>query len=178
MSYVKSYVMNKNTIFSITLICLLNAGLAFSRPDAQLDSAINNVSPNAIKASMTFLADDLAEGRGAGTRGFAIASKYVESQFIAMGLQPGIDGKSYVQPVPFRKGVVDEKGSSVILITNGKKETLVVGKDFLLSPYYANPLSEIKAPLVFVGYGVSAPELGHDDYDNIDVKGKIVVYLN
>src|SRR6185295_12703980 len=102
--------MNKRTYCFITLLFLLNINRAFSQPDDLLDNVLKNVNPNAIKASMTFLADDSVEGRGAGTRGFAIASKYVESQFISMGLQPGMDGKSYVQPVPFRKGVIDEKG--------------------------------------------------------------------
>ncbi|MEJ0055327.1 MAG: M28 family peptidase [Bacteroidota bacterium] len=172
------YDMNKKLNYFTALLFLFNAGQSFSQIDDLLNTALDKVNPNAIKASMTFLADDVVEGRQPGSRGFAIASKYVESQFISIGLQPGIDGKSYTQPVPFRKGVVDEKGSSLVLITKGKKETLLLGKDFLLSPYYASVLSEVKAPLVFVGYGVSAPELGYDDYYAVDVKGKIVVYVN
>jgi Peptidase family M28/PA domain len=170
--------MNRKVYYFVVLTLLLRASISFSQTDENMDKTLADINPNAIKASMTFLADDLVEGRQPGSRGFAIASKYIESQFISLGLQPGIDGKSYVQPVPFRKGVIDEKGSSMVLINNGKKEILQLGNDFLLSPYFASTSSELTAPLVFVGFGVSAPELSYDDYENMDVRGKIVVYLN
>ncbi len=139
---------------------------------------LSSVNPEEIKATMTFLADDLLEGRQPGTRGFAIASKYVETQFMALGLLPGVNGNTYVQKVPLRKGVIDASRSSLSLIINGKTETLTLGKEFLLSPYFLQSESAVKASLVFAGFGVSAPELGYDDYKSIDVKGKIIVILN
>ena len=169
---------SKSILTSLLLIFIFKLTMSYCQSDTDLDKALEAVSPDAIKASMTFLADDLLEGRQPGTRGFAIASKYIETQFIALGLQPGMDRKSFIQKVPLRKGIVDENNSSFILIVNGKKETLTWGKEFTLGPYFSEAASEITAPLVFVGFGVSAPELAYDDYKGLDVKGKIVVCLN
>ncbi len=169
---------NKSILTPFLLIFLLKLTASYSQSDADLAKTLEAVSPDAIKASMTFLADDLLEGRQPGTRGFSIASKYIETQFMALGLQPGMGGKSYNQKVPLRKGVVDENNCSFTLIVNGKKEPLTWGKEFTLSPYFSETGSEVSAPMVFVGFGVSAPELGYDDYKGLDAKGKIVVCLN
>jgi len=139
--------------------------------------ALQAINPDAIKATMTYLSDDLLEGRQPGTKGFALASKYVETQFMALGLKPAING-SYLQKVPLRKGIVKEKNSSFSLLINGKEEVLDYNKHVIFSPNFINESSEIEAPLVFVGFGVHAPELQYDDYQGIDVKGKIVVMLN
>ena len=139
---------------------------------------MNKVSPDAIKGYMSFLADDLLEGRKPGTRGFLLASKYIETQFIALGLKPGIGDSSYIQQVPLQRGWVDESESSFTIINHNRQEKLDYGKQFILSPYFPSAASSITAPLVFVGFGIYAPEFNHDDYKNIDVKGKIVVYLN
>ena len=139
--------------------------------------ALQAINPDAIKATMTYLSDDLLEGRQPGTKGFALASKYVETQFMALGVKPAING-SYLQKVPLRKGIVKEKNSSFSLLINGKEEVLDYNKHVIFSPNFINESSEIEAPLVFVGFGVHAPELQYDDYQGIDVKGKIVVMLN
>ena len=170
--------MNKKLVIPIALIIVFKITTSFCQSDPDLDNTLRSVSPDAIKASMTFLADDLLEGRQPGTRGFAIASKYIETQFISLGLQPAGNQKSYIQKVPFRKGVVDEGGSSFVLTINGKKETLTWGQEFILGPYFPETESEVSAALVYIGFGVSAPELNYDDYKGQDVKGKIVVCLN
>jgi len=145
-------------------------------PDAEY--AINQVNPDHIKADMTYLADDLLQGRQPGTDGFALASKYVETQFMSMGLLPGVDGKSYVQPVTLKKGIVNESESSLVLVSKGDRTALVYDEDFMLQPNLVNVMSDVSGQLVFVGYGVHAPELGYDDYQKIDVKNKIVVFFN
>ncbi|NOT73617.1 MAG: M28 family peptidase [Cyclobacteriaceae bacterium] len=170
--------MNKKIILFLASLLTLHFSSSFSQADQDLEKTLTDVNANAIKGHMTFLADDLIEGRQPGTKGFSIASKYIETQFISLGLQPGVDGVSYLQPVPFRKGIVDEAGSSFVLTIKGKQETLTLGKDFIVNPYFPQTESEVKAALVFVGFGVSAPELSYDDYKGVDVKGKIVVYLN
>ena len=139
---------------------------------------LNQVSADAIKGHMTFLADDLMEGRLPGTRGFSLTAKYIETSLISLGIQPGVRGASYIQQVPLKKGSVDENESGIILHNGSKEEKLVYGKDFILNPYFSNERSVIGAPLVFAGFGVSAPELNYDDYKDIDVRGKIVVYIN
>lgn len=150
--------------------------LAQITPDAE--NAIKQVNPDHIKADMTYLADDLLQGRQPGTEGFALASKYVETQFMSMGLLPGVDGKSYVQPVTLKKGIVNESESSLVLVLKGDRTALVYDEDFMLQPNLVSPMSEVSGQLVFVGYGVHAPELGYDDYQKIDVKNKIVVFFN
>ncbi|MBX2943414.1 MAG: M28 family peptidase [Cyclobacteriaceae bacterium] len=160
------------SLFVITAHCLS----AQITPAAE--NAIKEIKPSHIKADMTYLADDLLLGRKPGTPGFALASKYVEAQFISIGLLPGVEGKSYVQPVTLKSGVVDNSKSSLSIIKKGNKEVQTFGKDYVLQPNLVLNASEVSAPLVFVGYGVHAPELGYDDYNKIDVKGKIVVYFD
>lgn len=151
----------------------------------EIEQAFHSVNPQAIRATMSFLADDLIQGRQPGTRGFSIASRYIETRFMALGLKPGVEGKSYIQPVPLKKGVTVESESSLTLETGTPATAraagappLVYGRDFFLSPNLVDPVSEVKAPLVFVGFGVYAPELKYDDYQKTDVKGKIVVYFD
>ena len=118
----------KSTLTSLALIFILKVTTSYCQSDADMDKTLEDVSADTIKASMTFLADDLLEGRQPGTRGFAIASKYIETQFMGLGLKPGMGNNSYIQKVPFRKGVVDESTCGFTLIINGKKETLTWGK--------------------------------------------------
>lgn len=135
---------------------------------------LKNINPNAIKATMTFLADDLVEGRQPGTRGFSVASKFVETQMMRIGLKPAMPDGGYLQPVPLKKGIVSEKLTTMTL----GEETLTYGQEFIASPYMPQSESSVSAPLVFVGYGISAPEMQYDDYKGIDVKGKIVIFFN
>jgi len=164
------------TILLITFLFIQGLGVAQITPAAE--NSIRQIEPNRIKADMTYLADDLLRGRQPGTIGFDLASKYVQSQFIAMGLQPGVDGQSYVQPVTLMKGNVDSRKSSLSLVVKGKEEALSYDLDFVLQPNLVNSVSEVSAPVVFVGFGVHAPELGYDDYEKIDVRNKIVVFFN
>lgn len=159
------------------LLVLITVNTSIAQEKA-LRNNLGAISADAIKGSMSFLADDLLEGRQPGTRGFALASKFVETKFMSLGLVPGINGTSYIQKVPLRKGVVNENTSSFSLLIDGKEEVLSYGKHFIISPYFSNESSTVTAPLVFVGYGISAPEFNYDDYRDIDVKGKIVVFIN
>ena len=168
--------MKKTLLFSFTTFLFLNTILA--QIPAEIQNIINKVSPDAIKGHMTFLADDLLEGRQPGTRGFAMGSKYMETAFISLGLKPGNSDSSYIQRVPLQKGWVEGNESSLVIHDGNKEEKLEYGKQFILNPYFASPSSTITAPMVFVGFGISAPEFAYDDYGAIDVKGKIVVYIN
>lgn len=151
---------------------------AFGQTTQRADKKIPEVNPHSIEATMRFLTDDLLEGRQPGSRGFAIASQYIRSQFTAIGLQPAGENGDYVQKVPLKKGVVNRQQSSFVLEDKGVETSLVYGQDFLFSPYMFNETSEITAPLVFVGFGVSAPELSYDDYKSVDVNNKIVVMFD
>ncbi len=146
---------------------------------AEVDLALSRIQPEAIQAHMRFLADDLLEGRGTGSRGYELAAKYVAARFEALGLKPGGEAGGYFQAVPLRKATPVADGSSLALIRDGKRTELEAGEDFLLqSQTLAEEDSSVTAPVVFVGYGVTATALGYDDYAGIDVRGKIVVLLS
>jgi Zn-dependent M28 family amino/carboxypeptidase len=145
---------------------------AYLRPEVA--AVMEKINPDSIHTVMSILASDSFEGRQPGTRGFAMASDYVQHKMKAMGLLPGMDSGSFVQPVLLKKGKVTIANSSLHL----GDESLVYGQDFLFRPCFYQPVSAVTAPLVFVGYGVYAPELHYDDYGKTDVKGCIVVILD
>jgi Zn-dependent M28 family amino/carboxypeptidase len=91
---------------------------------------------------------------------------------------PAGDNGNYRQGVPLQKGVVNTNESKFILGDGENREEWKYGIEFLFAPYMFTEQSELSAPLVFAGFGVSAPELGYDDYKGVDVKGKIVVLLD
>ncbi|MBA2565607.1 MAG: M28 family peptidase [Gemmatimonadetes bacterium] len=125
---------------------------------------------------MSFLADDLLEGRDTGTRGYSLAARYVASQFAGLGLEPGGEA-SYEQPVPLLRAEVVPREGSLVLIREGVRQELREGQDFYLAPHFTRERSDVTAPVVFAGYGVTAPELGYDDYAGLDVRGKVVAVL-
>ncbi len=145
-------------------------------PAAPDEQALAAIRPAAIRAHMQFLADDLLEGRRTGSRGYELAAKYVAARFEALGLQPAGNG-GYFQPVPLLEMTkVDEECSAVLVRTGGERVELRLGVDFL-SPHLAEPATSVTAPVVFAGFGVTAPEHGHDDYAGLDVRGRIVAVL-
>ena len=133
-----------------------------------MPAAAQPIPPQAIAAHMRFLASDLLEGREPGTRGFEVAAEYVRAQFAAAGLEV-----SY-QPLRLRAAKLDESASSLTI--DGK--TLVDRKDFLLRPDFARESVDVSAPVVVAGFGVTAPELGFDDYRGVDVHGRIVLLIS
>lgn len=164
-------------------VCLTLSGLHVSFGQsgtipADAQQVVKTARPEAIENHMRILANDSLKGRKPGTRGFAMAADYVVSQFKALGLQPAGENKSFRQAVPLRRWQTNESGSAMTLVANGREQPLHYGKQFILNPNPDHATSDVSAPVVFVGYGVSAPELDYDDYTGIDVKGKIVAYLN
>lgn len=125
---------------------------------------------------MRFLADDLLEGREAGTRGYDIAAHYVASQFAQIGLQPGGDNGSWLQRVPLLKGERRQAGE-LVLLGEGEPLRFAFESEFLPGINFDQPEWSLEAPLVFVGQAVVAPEYEHDDLAGVDVEGKIAVLL-
>jgi Zn-dependent M28 family amino/carboxypeptidase len=135
------------------------------------------ISAQALRAHLEFLADDALEGRRTGTRGHELAAKYMAAQFAAAGLKGGMPGGSYFQTVPLRITEVSPETTSMVLTGGGRTVTLKHATDFLLGDTHQAAEGSFSAPVVFVGYGVSAPELSYDDYAGVDVKGKIAAVL-
>src|SRR5688500_5349237 len=126
-----------------------------------------------IEADVRFLADDLLEGREAGTRGYDLASLYVAQRFRAIGLAPAGDDGSYYQRVPMLRGVRQADGNALVIVRDGREHALRFRDDFLPGINFNQAQASVEAPAVFVGQGVYAPELQHDDFAGVDVKGKI-----
>jgi Peptidase family M28 len=122
-----------------------------------------------------YLADDKLEGRDTGSPGFEKAAAYMADQFRAAGLQPaGVDG--YRQPMDFDVVRLDETHSSLDFIRNGNVQMVNLGEDALLG-VNSRAAEHVEADAVFVGYGLTVPELKYDDLAALDVKGKIVVFI-
>jgi Zn-dependent M28 family amino/carboxypeptidase len=153
--------------------CLVPLGShAAPRP---LESGTAAISTNSLLARTATLASDYFEGRGPGTRGEERTTSWLIDQFRALGLKPGGTNGSWVQEVPM-VGVKSETRLS--LKQNGQSESLVFPQDFVSwSPIQRESVSVQDAELVFVGYGVVAPEYNWDDFKGVDVRGKIVVML-
>jgi Zn-dependent M28 family amino/carboxypeptidase len=126
-------------------------------------------------AHVQFLADDKLEGRDTGSPGFEKAAEYMAEEFRAAGLQPaGTDG--YRQPVELKVVRIDEARSSLALQRGGKSESLRLGEDAILI-VNAEAAENVEGDAVFVGYGLTVPELKYDDLAGQDVKGKIAVFV-
>jgi Zn-dependent M28 family amino/carboxypeptidase len=154
------------------------APTAKAKPAATKPAPGFTPSADAIKAHMSFLADDLLEGREAGTRGYDIAANYVAAQYALMHVKPAGDNGSYLQQVPLTAYRAANEGGVSYTTADGKTGALTFGEDYLPAAQARLVDTSVTAPLVFVGYGINAPERGRDDYAGLDVKGKIVVLLN
>ncbi|QSX74250.1 M20/M25/M40 family metallo-hydrolase [Lysobacter arenosi] len=131
-----------------------------------------------IEADVRFLADDLLEGREAGTRGYDLASLYVAQRMRATGLAPAGDEGSYFQRVPMLRGVIQAEGNELVINRDGRSRALVFREQFLPNVNYNQADAHVEAQAVFVGQGVHAPELDQDDFAGVDVKGKVAVLFN
>ena len=171
--------MSRRPTALILAMSLQSMAIAQYQPQTQANLALleslRSVRPEAIRAHLEFLADDALEGRGTGSRGYDVAAKYVRAQFAALGLKSGVKDGSYFQPVALRRTEVDPSGSSLVIESGGRKNTLAYNRDYIVLDTHSHTTGSVSAPVVFAGYGVTAPEFHYDDYADIDAKGKIVV---
>ena len=123
------------------------------------------------------LASDAFGGRGPGTPGEEKTVEYIKAQFARIGLQPG-NGSDWFQTVPMVETTADEASASMVATVGGATQALKFGTDMVIGTRTGQAQVDIKdSPLVFIGYGVDAPEQQWNDYAGIDVKGKTVVML-
>jgi hypothetical protein len=126
---------------------------------------------------VSVLASDRLEGRLTGSAGYSQAAKYVAESFRRFGLDPA-GGDGYLQSVSYEVQTVLPDQSAVGLIdSQGKSLPLALGDDMVLAAT-AQQLPSAQGELVFIGYGLSLPEAGYDDFKDVDLKGKIAVYLS
>ncbi len=151
------------------------AALALTGPALAQDAPLTPEA-QAFRAHVALLAADDMRGREAGTPDYDRAAAYVARMFEAAGAKPAAAGK-FLQPVPLATGKAATRGS-IALTSGGKATPLVFGTDYLPGVSLAQARVALDAPVVFVGYGVSAPGQGHDDYAGIDVRGKVVAVFS
>lgn len=171
------------------LVCLLSSTLLYAAPKPKKGSiaagrlpapafaAMQTIDPERIRAHVRFLADDLLEGRGTGQRGGDIAAQYIATQFALYGLKPAGDNGTYLQKVPM-VGVTTLPESTFTIVSNsGQPMNLKLLDDYVTSNQTQQPQSDINTEIVYVGYGIEAPEYNWDDYKSTDVKGKVLLML-
>ena len=133
----------------------------------------NQIRPEAIQAHIEFLADDALEGRGTGSRGYDLAAKYLRAHLLASGINGGAGNEKYFQKVPLVRTSVEPQQATMQI---GDLE-LTLDRDFILLDTHRDLSGKASGKVVFAGYGVTAPEFGHDDYADLDTRGAIVAFM-
>jgi Zn-dependent M28 family amino/carboxypeptidase len=158
--------MIKAIAFGVALTALVAA--APGDPDFRADR---------FKAHVTFLADDLLEGREAGTRGHEIAARYIAAQFALLSVKPGGDAGTYFQKVDLLESTNTGPPGTFVLTTPKGTRTLHHGVTAIVRGPIGGGTARLRGQMVFVGYGMTDAAVGYDDYRDLDVRGKIAVVL-
>jgi Zn-dependent M28 family amino/carboxypeptidase len=146
-------------------------------------AAAASIDSEKIRAHVRFLSLDLLEGRGPGTRGAELAAEYVATQFALAGVEPAGDNGTYFQKVPlFAVHTIEEKTKFAFAPASGPPVDLTYGTEIVSKDQTGQAIADFDAPIVFVGYGIHAPEYHWDDYagpdgKDIDMKGKIALVI-
>jgi Zn-dependent M28 family amino/carboxypeptidase len=154
----------------LPLVCAAAAGPLGGQQTAPAARVARSVDPKVMRAHLEFLADDALEGRRPGTRGGELAAKYIAAQFERLGLEPAGDSGTYYHHVP----IITLTPSPTVRVSGGE---LAYRNDYVLWSMRNDSITNAKGDLVFVGYGIVAPEYDWNDYKDLDVKNKIVVAL-
>ena len=128
-----------------------------------------------LRADLQFLCSDALAGRASLSHEAEIAARYVAAEFERIGLQPLV-GSSYLQEFPMIAYRADPGKRKLALLRGGAAKPFTPGVDF--TGVFSRDVKIEARPLVFVGYGITAPEYGYDDYAHMDVKGKVVVMFD
>lgn len=163
-----------HTLALLSFCCLFITSQAF----AQTESGASSINEASIRGHVRFLADDLLEGRGPGSRGDELTQLYIATQFETLGLQPAAGNEKWLQPFPLvgvrtiaPPNVVFKKGDNTVSLKSVEDFMSTIGR-----PAEKARLED--AELVFVGYGIEAPEYDWDDYKDVDLTGKVLVMMN
>jgi len=181
-------------IYLIGILVVFASGLAFAQSSKSATSpmppvpkvatlppagaqAMAAINPENIRWHTKFLSHDLLEGRGTGQRGGDIAAEYIATQFALYGLKPAGDNDSYMQKVPMM-GIGTLPDSTYSLIpAKGATITLRNQDDIVAMDETGETSTTINAPVVWIGYGIDAPEFDWNDYKDVDVKGKVLLMM-
>jgi Zn-dependent M28 family amino/carboxypeptidase len=176
--------MNKSLCLALLLTASLGHALqmpevpALDTVPASARQAAASIDPEKIRAHVRFLSSDLLEGRGPGKRGGQLAAEYIATQFALAGAKPAGDSGTWFQSVPLMAVHTDADQTNFTLVpASGPPIQLKYGKDYVTKDQTGAPVTDLDAPIVFVGYGINAPGYEWNDYDSLDVKGKILLVV-
>jgi Zn-dependent M28 family amino/carboxypeptidase len=160
----------------VAILCVAAPSLVATDELAlRLQPALDAITPDGLLAHIKILASDEFEGRAPGTKGEELSVKYITDQFKQVGLKPGNPDGTYTQEVPL-VGIKSQPKMSFAV--GDKMIDLKYPDDFVASSARLEPEIKIhNSDVVFVGYGIVAPEYGWDDYKDIDVRGKTILTL-
>lgn len=145
---------------------------------AAVQQAMNSIDAEKIRATVKYLSDDSFEGRGTGQKGGDKAADWIAAQFKSYGLQPAGEKGTYFQSVGFYGITTNPQESQLQFVPqSGEPITLKFADDYVITDLTHAEKSVIDAPLVYVGYGIHAPEYNWDDYKGVDLKGKVLLML-
>jgi len=140
-------------------------------------AAMETINPEHIRGHVRFLSHDLLEGRGTGQRGGDIAAEYIATQFAEYGLKPAGENGSYLQKVPL-VGITTLPDTRFSLVPKqGAAMNLKPLDEYVAYDQTQQSQSDVDAEIVYVGYGIEAPEYNWDDYKGVDVRGKVLLML-
>src|SRR6266852_3479135 len=174
---------NAAAVLVLMCCCLLSAqitpvtNVALDLP-VTAKQAMHSIDPEKIRASVKLLSDDSYEGRGTGQKGGDMAADWIAAQFKSYGLAPAGDNGTYFQNINFFGVTADAKQTRFAFVPkSGAEIALKFADDYVANDLSHAERSEINAPIVYVGYGINAPEYNWDDYKGVDVKGKVLLML-
>jgi hypothetical protein len=166
----------KNKSYLIALLILIFPLSSFSQHQDYYQKYDNLFNMSAFTRHINFLGSDLFEGRGTGTTGGNLAAKYLAQELSKLGLKPAGNDNTFYQNIPMHGSRV-LNSSRLTLFSNEEQSELKLNKDYLLYQSGSQTFIPVPTQLVFVGYGIIAPEFDYNDYQEVDVEGKIVVFL-
>ncbi len=149
-----------------------------AEPSGQLQRAALKINDESLRSHIRFLADDLLEGRGPGSRGDALAQKYIAAKFESLGLKPASPTGGFLQPFPLI-GINTDDPPTITFRHADKSLVLKRDDEFVMTSGKTSKEAGFEnAEVVFVGYGMVAPEYDWDDFKDVDVKGKVLLIMN
>lgn len=161
-----------NFLKKILPICLIFAVLSVSQLYAQYD-----ISTDKIQKHLSYLGSNVFEGRGTGTTGGELAAKYLAQEFSRFGLTPLGSNGTYYQYIPMHGSTPQNNSKLTLFDKNNEEQLLKLSEDYILLNVGDQTFTPTPLQLIFAGYGIIAPEFDYNDYQSIDVEGKIVVVL-
>jgi Zn-dependent M28 family amino/carboxypeptidase len=170
--------MRKLSTILFVIVSFAAAAQAQQNLPAGAQKAMNAIDSEKIRASVKYLSDDKLQGRGTGQKGGDMAADWIAAQFKSYGLQPAGESGGYFQNVRFFGVTTDPKQTQFSFVPkSGAPMALKFADDYVANDQTHSEKSEIDAPLLYVGYGIHAPEYKWDDYKGVDVKGKVLLML-